>query len=393
MAPDKDSIKESGKISSFDLKIAFDHHLYVSSQANTSSPVLCYDAVLCYLSNVLAEESLVDIENTLHRYFSTEDINQACFNLRNCMDYVLSTMDINKNHSVYSSFQECSKMLTDETVLLPVMDNIHMNQLFSYLPIFVTNDWIRMIRNIQNTEKFEQAKSSIINIQRQISNLKDNLMPLNELVENIEQMSSTTQSPLSTFNDQCCLRTYCTHNSSVFHRQTSADSRSSSWTSLNIDTNPITKSSGFIRNPVTNFMIPTRATLSEKSSSTQSIGNYVSSDDEEQISSRTFIRSLSYQPPNQTTGSVLVKRDDALWVYPAGVVPAKYNTMFSFVNEDTDLHVFGPARSRANSCDDAFPIKKMQSQLPPRKIKKQRKSSVKLTKGSRKIIYNIAFFL
>ncbi|CAF4143177.1 unnamed protein product [Rotaria magnacalcarata] len=381
MAPDKDPMKNPLKASSCHLKAAFDRHLYISSKTDISLSVLCYDGVLCYLSNILGQGSLIEIEENLKRYFSTEEINQAYTNLNSCLTYCLLTLDLNKDHSIYSIIQQCSTDLADSTGLLSVMKTIHENHLFSRLPVFVTNDWLHMIRSIQNLEKLEKATASIINLQRQISNLKENLTPLHQLVQNIDQISSTMESsPPSSPNDQCCLRTYCSHNSTMFHATTSNDSPSSSWVSLDVETNPIMKFTGFIRNPVTNFMMPTGAPPSEIASSTHSIDDTISSDDDQKSSSRSLNRSLSSQPSMQTTGSVVVKRDDALWIYPAGVKQPKRSGLFSSVHENTDDYEFGPIRSRANSCGDAFANKKIQNLFISKRIKRAKKKLIKTTR-------------
>ncbi|CAF2040657.1 unnamed protein product [Rotaria magnacalcarata] len=330
---------------------------------------------------ILRQSSLIEIEENLKRYFSTEEINQAYTNLNSCLTYCLLTLDLNKDHSIYSIIQQCSTDLADSTGLLSVMKTIHENHLFSRLPVFVTNDWLHMIRSIQNLEKLEKATASIINLQRQISNLKENLTPLHQLVQNIDQISSTMESsPPSSPNDQCCLRTYCSHNSTMFHATTSNDSPSSSWVSLDVETNPIMKFTGFIRNPVTNFMMPTGAPPSEIASSTHSIDDTISSDDDQKSSSRSLNRSLSSQPSMQTTGSVVVKRDDALWIYPAGVKQPKRSGLFSSVHENTDDYEFGPIRSRANSCGDAFANKKIQNLFISKRIKRAKKKLIKTTR-------------
>ncbi|CAF2686341.1 unnamed protein product [Rotaria sp. Silwood2] len=380
MTSDKDALTDPLELSSVHLKSAFDRNLYISPNTDVSLSTLCYDGVLCYLSNIIGQGSLSEIEENLKRYFSSEDINQAYLNLQNCLSYRLSTLDPNKDHSVYSIFQQCSINLIDSTLLLSVMETIHENNLFSYLPLFVSNDWLHMIRSVQNLEKLDAASISIANLQEQLSSLKDHLTPLNQFVDNMDNFPTIIQSSPSSPNHICCLRTYCTHSTPIYNSITSTDSRSSSWTSLNLDINPMTRISGFIRNPVTNFMMPTAPTLSEKELSINSTDDYMSSDEDQESSFKFFSRSISYQPSIQRTGSILVKRDDTLWVYPAAAMQLKTHSLFSSVHEDTAEYEFQPRRLRSNSCDDDFRNKKILNQLLNKKLKKPRRPLIKPTK-------------
>jgi hypothetical protein len=193
-----------------------------------------------------------------------------------------------------------------------------------------------MIRNIQDLENIDTPSSSTINnLQEQIINLKENLFSLNQLVDNIQNLPSS----ISTLTDQCCLRTYCQHTSN--QRLTPMiDSPASSWPSLDQDKTSLTIFNrtipGFIRNPVSNFLMPTR------SSSMVSIDDNISSDDEQSINSKS--------------GSMVVIRDDDLWIYPIGVNVRKkkskfqgYNrsiSLFDSINETNDLFI------RRKSFDD-----------------------------------------
>jgi len=359
MICEKNSLTYPLNFLSYHLKKAFDRHLYISSNTVLSLSILCNDGVLCYLSNIIGQGSLIEIEDNLKRFFSSEQINQAYFNLQNSLDYCLSIIDSNKDEYIYNIFEQCLINLIDSTSLISIMEIIYTNKLFSYLPIFVTNDWLHMIRSVQNIEKFDIKSSSISNLQRQMSHLKEHMTSLDHLVKNFYQISSTIQSPLlSSLNDQCCLNTYCTHNTNIYHPTTLMESPASSWSSLDIDTNPIIPLSGFIRNPVTNFIMPIGPIESEMESSFLSIDSSMSSEEEPELSSSLLTRSLSYQPSKQIKGPILVKRADVLWIYPAGNIKPKYNSLFSSVHESTDQCDFKPLFTGANSCDIDFPNKK-----------------------------------
>jgi hypothetical protein len=367
------------------LNNAFDRHLYISSKTDLSLSILCYDGVLCYLSNIIGQGSLIEIEENLKRYFSLEQINQACSNLHNCFQYTLSTLDYNKDQSIYNIFQECLIKLIDSTSLLLVTETIHKNHLFSYLPIFVTNDWINMIRSIQNLEKFDLASSSISNLQQQMSQLKGHLATLHDLINNSNNISSTIP---AVPDDQCCLHTYCTHNTSIYRSMTTViDSPSSSWSSLDIDTNPITSASGFIRNPVTNFIMPTERNISEMETSYHSIDDDISSEEEQEFVSprKSLTRSFSLQPSMKNTGSVVIRRKDVLWIYPAAVINSKHNLLSSSAHESIDPYLFKPLRPRANSYEDDFHIEKLQQSIRNKKIKKAKKPSIKQIKGLKRV--------
>jgi hypothetical protein len=394
MQPEKNSLTYPLDFSSLHLKKAFDRNLYISSKTVFSLSVLCYDGVLCYLSNIIGQGTLIEIEENLKRFFSSEQINQAYFNLQNCLEYCLSILDSNKDEYIYNIFQQCLINLIDSTSLLSVMEILYTNKLFSYLPTFVTHDWLHMIRCVQNIEKFDiTSSSSILNLRQQMSHLKEHMISLDHVVKNFNQISLTIQSPpsSSSSNDQCCLRTSCAHNTNIFQSTTVTESPSSSWSSLDIDTTPITLLSGFIRNPVTNFIMPTRPTESKMESSFLSIDG-MSSDEEPEKSSSSLTRSLSYQPSRKTTGPIIVKRADVLWIYPAANIKPKYNSLFSSVYETTDQNEFEPIFKRTNSCDNDFPAKKLQNSLANKIIKKPK--PIKHTKGlkrAKKFFFFVCF--
>jgi hypothetical protein len=379
MISENNTFGDSLNISSLQLKSAFDRHLYISSNSVLSLSTLCYDGVLCYLSNIIGQGSLIEIEQNLQRFFSSEQIHQAYKNLHHCLDYCLTILDSNQDQFVYNILQQCSIDLIDSSSLLIIMEILSINKLFSYLPTFVTNDWLHMIRSIQNLEKFDIRSSSMSNLQEQMFHLKERMGSLDHLIRNFNNISSTIQSPLSSsFGDQCCLRTYCTHSTAI---STLTESPSSSWSSLDIDTKPVTSLSGFIRNPVTNFIMPTGPTETEMESSIVSLDGTMSSDDESQVPSKILTRSLSAQPQRKRTGPILVKRADVLWMYPAGVLKAKYNSPISSVYENDDQEEFEPVFKRTNSCDIDFPVEKLQDSLSNKILKKPKKTSRRQTKG------------
>ena len=252
------------------------------------------------------------------------------------------------------------------------METIHINGLSSYLPCFVTDDWINMIRHVQNLERLDtnpsSSSSSLTYIQQQMDQLQEQLTHLH-------RRSSATPQASSSSKDQCCLRTCCSHDPTGMSRSATLinSPSSSSWSSLDTDFQPITPHTGFIRNAVTNFLIPTAPARSKMDASLISLDD--SSDEEIEFrssSSSSFLnRSLSYQPSTPRTGPVLVKRHDVLWIYPAATIKPKNHSLFSSVHEP---HEFKPVFARANSCDVNFPEEK-----PP---SRPGKKSTKPPKGS-----------
>ena len=361
--------------SSSDATHAFDRHLYISSEKDLAFPILCYDSVLCYLSNVLGQSSLYEIETNVQRYFSREQCEQAYCQLHNCLDYVLAKPDGQSDAHVHDLLQQCSLNLIDAASLLSTMETIHINGLAAYLPCFVTDDWLNMIRHVQNLEQLDtkSSLSSMTSIQQQMDQLKEQLTHLH-------RRSSATPHASSTTKDQCCLRTCCSHDPTGMSRSATLinSPSSSSWSSLDTDFQPITPHTGFIRNAVTNFLIPTAPARSEMDASLISLDdNNVSSDEEIEFrssptSSPFLNRSLSYQPSTPRTGPVLVKRHDVLWIYPAATIKPKNHALFSSVHEEQ--HDFKPVFARANSCDVNFPEEK-----PPSRAAKK---STKPPKGS-----------
>lgn len=378
MVPEKNSLlSSSNDFSSLQLKKAFDRHLYISS-----SSVLCYDGVLCYLSNIVGHGSLNEVEQNLQRFFSSKQTDEAYEHLHQCLDYCLTIIDRNEDAHVCNLLQQCSNELTNASTLIKVMQNISSNQLFSYLPIFVTDDWLHMIRSVQNIEKLDMRLSSMINLQQQMSHLKDQMGSLDHLVRNFNQISLSIQSPIPSSNDQCCLRTYCTHSTIIHQSSLLSESPSSSWSSLDVDIHRINPLPGFIRNPVTNFIMPTGPTEPEVESSIISLDGNISSDDEPHVPVKHLTRSLSFQPQKNHTRPILVRRADVLWMYPAGLVKPKYNSLISSVDESADPGEFERVFKRTNSCDMDFPVKKPQT-LPVDKILKKTKKVIKKSaKGS-----------
>jgi hypothetical protein len=275
------------------------------------------------------------------------------------------------------------------------MERIYTNKLLSYLPIFVTNDWLHMIRSVQNIEKFDLTSSpSMSNLQQQMVHLKEHIISLDELVQNFNHISSISQPPLASISDdQCCLRTYCTHNSSLFQSAALIESpSSSSWSSLDIDTHLIPSLPGFIRNPVTNFIMPIGPTETEMESSFFSTDGNMSSDEELRTPSKYLRRSLSFQPSKTRTGPRVVKRADVLWMYPAAAIKSKPNSLFSSVSETVDELEFEPKVKRTNSCDIDFPVKKFQDPLLNKFIKKPKKTVLKQVKGLKRMEHVACFF-
>ncbi|CAF1211617.1 unnamed protein product [Adineta steineri] len=365
-------------LSSSDVKNAFDQHVYISLNKDLSLTTLCYDAVLCYLSNIIGQGSLNELEENLKRYFSSDQMSEAYISLQNCLNYSLSILDSNKDSNAYSILKQCSINLIDSTALLLIMETIYTNNLFSYLPIFVTNDWLHMIRNVQNLEKFDTTPSlPISNLVKQMFTLKEHLTLLHNHVNNIYHIPSTMHSSVSALNDQCCLRTSCTHNSNIYPPTIIVDSPTSSWSSIDIDAERITSIPGFIRNPVTNFIMPITSTTSNMDSSMISMDDNMSSDEEQEATSFSLFRRFSYQPPISKTGPVIVKRDDVLWMYPAAVLKTKHNSLFSSTHESTDPYGFTPLFVRANSCNIDIPHKNIQLPEPTKMNKKPRKNTIK----------------
>ncbi|CAF1200684.1 unnamed protein product [Adineta steineri] len=329
------SVSNSLNLPSPHLQNALNHHLYITITNDSTLSVLCYDTVLCYLSNVIDHGSINEIECNLKRYFTCDQLEQAYYNLQNSLHYSLSILNSNIDNHIIEIFEQCINNLINSSCLLLTIETIYSKKLFSYLPIFVTNDWINMIRNIQDLEKIDVPSSSspttstVNHLQEQMITLKENLSSLNQLVDNIKNLPSSTSLPIdsSTITDQCCLRTYCQHTSN--QRLTSLiDTPSSSWSSLDFEKSSITTFNrqipGFIRNPVSNFLMPTIPTMNENTSSSMiSMDDNTSSDDEQLITSNT--------------GSIVVIRDDDLWIYPIGVDVKKSKSKFQEYNRSQSL--------------------------------------------------------
>ena len=329
------------RFSSSALTNALDHHLHISSTATPALSVLCYDDVLCYLSNVVGHGSIDEIESNLQRYFTDEQLHRAYDNLRSSLDYALPLSPV---------FAQCLSNLSNPSCLLSTIQLIDAHRLLASLPVFVTNDWLNMIRNIQDLEKIDAPSSCTpIHLQEQMVNLKGQLSTLHQLMDRVRNAPSASIDA-SAFSDACCLRTYCSHASHPRFTPLIDSPVSSSWSSLDIDRTPLTTFNrpvpGFIRNPVSNFLMPMAPRVrNELHASMASIDDNLSSDDEPSI--------------NSNTGSIVVIRDDDLWIYPIGVELKKSTSkftdyqrsrsMFASVNEKHDRHSLF---SRRKSFDD-----------------------------------------
>ena len=332
-------------------------HFYLSVENEHESPaVLCYDDVLCYLANVLGHGSNEEIEMNLKRYFTDEQFQRAYENLKQALRYSLSAVKSDSDHQQMVLIEECLNNLVDHSSILSTMEMVERNQLLSYIPTFVTNDWLQMIRNIQDLEKIDTPTPMVTNnansLQEQMCYLKDQIFSLHSLIENVRHLPLTSLLESSVhFNDQCCLRNYCCHTSNTRVNSTIDSSSSSSWSSLDMEKTPMVTINrsvpGFIRNPVSNFLMPTAPRArNEMSSSMISIDDHGSSDDDQSINSKT--------------GSVVVIRDDDLWIYPMGIETRKSKnydgreyhrsrSMFTSMNEQIDRnHLF----TRRKSFDD-----------------------------------------
>jgi len=296
----------------------FKHDLHLSLTNNSSYSILCYDTVLCYLSNIIEYSTTDEIQLNLQRYFTCKQIEQAYYRLQNAIQYTLTVLKSSIESQIIDHLQGCLGKLIDSSCLLTSIEILHQKNLFSYLPLFVTNDWIHMIRYIQNIEKIDRSSSTttittpstkINDLQDEMNYLKEHIYSLEQLVEELKVIP-TTYNDSTNLSDRCCLRTYCQHatnqrSMSIF------DSPSSSWSSLDLDKPTLTTTlnrtkAGFIRNPVSNFLMPTTpSTINEINSSMNVNDDNSSSDDE--------------QSTNSKSGSMVVIREDDVWIYPIGV--------------------------------------------------------------------------
>ncbi|CAF0817285.1 unnamed protein product [Adineta ricciae] len=362
-------------IFSLPVKNALDRHLYISFKSDSTLSTLCYDEVLCYLSNIISQGSLAEIEDNLKRYFTPDQIHQAYKNLQSGLEYSLSIIDKSKDQHVYDTLHQCSINLIDSTAILLVIEVLHLNQLFSYLPIFVTNDWLHMIRSVQNLEKLDLTpSSSMSSLVKQMFQLKEHLNIMHNLVNKYYSISTIIQSTPSS-NEQCCLHTSCSHNPTMYTSTPMIliDSPSSSWSSADMEANPGITMTGFIRNPVTNFIMPTtKASDPDMETSFLPADDNLSSDDESEIEPFSCARRSSDQSVSSKTGPVIVRRADVLWMYPTGVLRAKNSSLCSSVHEDLNPKEFKPLYTRANSCNIDLSTKIKQEPAP--KIKPKRPS-------------------
>jgi hypothetical protein len=236
-----------------------------------------------------------------------------------------------------------------------------------------------MIRNIQELEKIDTPSSlKITYLQEEMINLKENLFSLQQLVDNIKTFPSTINES-SIISDQCCLRTYCQHTLNQRLTPMIDSPSSSSWSSLDLEKIPITTFNrtipGFIRNPVSNFLMPTAPTINEITSSNENI----SSDDEQSINSKS--------------GSMVVIREDEVWIYPIGINVRKLKSnskdfnrsqsMFNPINEiNNSNHLFIRTKSfDDNDVDNDYSrenLEKLQPQFKKHKKGKGLKNRIKL---------------
>jgi hypothetical protein len=360
---------------SSNLHRAFTHNLYITSTTESSpTSVLCYDDVLCYLSNVIGHGSTDEIQVSLKRYFTCDQLTQASENLVNALQYTQSIVHVQHNNRLSAMIEQCLANSIDASSLLTTMQMIDTNDLLSSLPMFVTNDWLHMIRNIQDLEKIDSPSTStsiqMINLQEQMRHLKEQLSTLHQSVDNICHLPLTTSMESFIVNEQCCLRTYCGHISQSRFMPVIDSPSSSSWSSLDFDKAPITTLNrtipGFIRNPVSSFLMPTgSSTRNDMTSSMASIDDNLSSDDEQSLNSKT--------------GSVVVIRDDDLWVYPIGVEmksinynPKEYHRSRSLFTSYNENHDRQSSFIRRKSFDDENFSRKNSHNLPAQ-MKKHKK--------------------
>ena len=332
----KNHASNSLELLSPSVKSALDHHLFVTLTRDSSLSILCYDSVLCYLSNVISHESIDEIEFNLKHNFTQEQLEEAYYNLQNSLHYSLSVINSSINHHEFEIFEQCINSLTNSSRLISTIQTIYSNNLFSSLPIFVTSYQNHTIQNVQDFEKIDTSLPTIVDLHAQMTDLKEHLLTLCQLADSAKNLplptaplwSLSTAAPTesSILTDQCCLRTCCQHTSNQVLTPT-IDSPSSSWSSLDLDKSPMTTLNqtipGFIRNPVSNFLIPRASNINDITSSIISMNDNMSSDDEQSINSKI--------------GSVVVKRDDDLWIYPIGIDVRKSKVYSSEYNRSQSL--------------------------------------------------------
>jgi hypothetical protein len=397
---------------SLQLRNASNRDLYISDKRSISDAIICCDVVLCYLSHTILHSTSNEIEQNLTRYFSKQQCQQAYQHLHDCFDYVLSINDHDQqqDHRIYNIFQQYSIDLLDWTCLIPVMLNIVQHDLLSYLPLFVAHDWILMINRVENLEQINRITSIYSPIEEQIQQFNQYLTSLHELILNCSQSSTFVhRSSTATSNEQCCLRNYCAHDTVLYRACTHMDSSplpssSSSWSSADIHANAVHTFPGFVRNPVTNFLIPTAPANSQMRTSFVSLNDTSSSDDDNQhndenddddddddddgkrdpsiaILQRILTRRSSHPPTKKQVGSILVKRHDNLWIYPTGLIETKTNVLLSSAYDATVKEQCQSLFKRATSYDERCLQKQHARLLEDKSEKKTRKISVKQLKG------------
>lgn len=330
-----------------------DHCLYISSTKNSTKSVLCYDDVLCYLSNVIGHGSREEIQSNLKRYFTDEQLEKAFSNLKDSIGYSLNSLRQNNTSDQSISLLQCLDNLTHESSLLSTMEKIERFRLTPLLPTFVTNDWLSMIRNIQDLEKIDSPSSSKeikCESPSQVKTVKEQLSSLNELLESIRRFSLTSFcEPVNSLNDQCCLRSNCSHGQNLRFTSSFDSPTSSSRSSLELERPQINTIRQvvprFIRNPVSNFLMPmTPVNRKEIGLSDTSVDDTSSGDDEYRT--------------NGKISSFVVVRDADLWIYPAGLEQKKsdkkreYHRSQSMFTAIVDNPSKKPIFSRGKSFDD-----------------------------------------
>ncbi|CAF4212600.1 unnamed protein product, partial [Rotaria magnacalcarata] len=106
-------------------------------------------------------------------------------------------IDSNINQHIFETIEQCLDNLSNTSCLLTIIQTICEKNLFPYLPIFVTNDWIHMIRYVQDLEKMDTSSSpslsgtiAVTDLQEKIAGLNENLSSLHELLVVVKNLST-----------------------------------------------------------------------------------------------------------------------------------------------------------------------------------------------------------
>lgn len=266
------------------------------------------DPVLCYLSNVIGQETVEQIDLNLNRYFSLEQIRNSTTQFREIFLKIRSSLNSRTDRIVEEKLNFLWEKLSDHSNLALVFENLQVYQIFELFPVFVSDRCFEIVGK-PNDSMRKTVEDLVKRFSCEFSSLEKRICP------------NSCDDPFSL--DQCCLTSNCQHNSLVAGSNDQVDfSLSSSCSSIDFDRSS-TENFQFVRNPVTNFLIRL---------------------DFDEPTENKLTRAFSCQPTNFRRNSFLVKRKEDFWIFPAASNRGKVQREISQK----------PFLSRAKSLNETF---------------------------------------